>query len=485
VTRLPETPEMPLRGDDVLGGTGAASFLLAHHQHLGSRIWVQVGIRAFVSAAIIVGAWLGAGPVGVDQLPVARLVVVGLVLGGYNMLILLLVHPYRDPARATEAQRFLHGVLYTTIVIDYSILTYAVWLVGGALSPFLAFFPLHLMNCILLSRRAAVGSTIWAFTLLSGLVLGEYFGLIPAPAPAGMVPVAGALDGRYILMVLVVFALLFAAIVFLLRGFSELLRGNELHIREVNEELERLSSMRRDFLHITLHNIQAPVGAATMLLNNLRAGFGGPLTPDQDRWLERSLQRLDDVSDFMHDLRVLGSLESETLREEVREVDLRTMLQGLEEEYAEMARARRHRLTLELPTVLPPVRGIERLLREAVANFITNAIKYTAEGGRIVIRARGLPTQVRIEVQDNGIGIAPEDQERLFDEFVRIRRAGTPLANVPGDGLGLSIVRHVVQAHGGRTGVESELDRGSTFYVLLPTASTSASPSAPAAGSPD
>jgi signal transduction histidine kinase len=268
--------------------------------------------------------------------------------------------------------------------------------------------------------------------------------------------------------VLLLYGMLFAFTSFLLIGFSELLRRSERQLQQANEELKQLSRLRRDFLHIALHNIQAPVGAATMLLNNLRAGFGGSLTPDQDRWVERSLKRLDDVSDFMHDLRVLSSLESGGLGDEAGAVDLRTLLQGLQEEHAELAGARGQRLSLEVPPDLPAVRGIERLLREAVANYVTNAIKYTPEGGRIVIRARRASSLVRIEVQDNGIGIAPEEQEKLFQEFVRIRRSGTPFSDVPGDGLGLSIVRRVVEAHGGKAGVESYPDQGSTFFIQLP-----------------
>ena len=79
-------------------------------------------------------------------------------------------------------------------------------------------------------------------------------------------------------------------------------------------------------------------------------------------------------------------------------------------------------------------------------------------------------TGVRIEVVDDGIGIAPEDQERLFTEFVRIQREGTAVAGARGTGLGLSIVKRVAEAHGGRVGVESRRDKGSRFFVELPAA---------------
>ena len=108
------------------------------------------------------------------------------------------------------------------------------------------------------------------------------------------------------------------------------------------------------------------------------------------------------------------------------------------------------------------------MISEAVANYVTNAIKYTDNGGSITVRARFNPPVVRIEVQDNGIGIAPEHQSDLFREFVRIKVAGTTISNAGGSGLGLSIVRHVAERHQGRCGVESEPGRGSTFYLELP-----------------
>jgi signal transduction histidine kinase len=138
-------------------------------------------------------------------------------------------------------------------------------------------------------------------------------------------------------------------------------------------------------------------------------------------------------------------------------------------EHQDLARQSRHTLRLQVEGRIPPVRGLQLLLREAIANYITNAVKYTPEGGTIVVRARSsTPTTVRIEVEDDGIGIAPEDQERLFTEFVRIPREGKAVDRAKGTGLGLSIVKRVVEAHGGAVGVESGRAEGSTFFVELP-----------------
>jgi signal transduction histidine kinase len=146
-------------------------------------------------------------------------------------------------------------------------------------------------------------------------------------------------------------------------------------------------------------------------------------------------------------------------------VDLRAIVQEVVEEYADLAQQRRQSLTAELPDSLPPVRGIARLLREALVNYVTNAIKYSGDGRTIVVRVRAQDASLRVEVQDDGPGIPPERQTHLFEEFVRISRGKGAEA---GTGLGLSIVRRIAEAHAGQVGVESTPGQGSCFFLTLP-----------------
>jgi signal transduction histidine kinase len=239
-------------------------------------------------------------------------------------------------------------------------------------------------------------------------------------------------------------------------------------MRLANAELSRLSQQRKDFLNIAAHNLRAPLGAVTMLLDNMRAGLAGATTEKQRDWLDRSLKRLGDLSEFMKGIQTLASLESDIIKTQFSRVDLIAVAGRLVDEYEDIAAERGHELVLEAPERVPPVVGHDRLLQEALVNYVTNAIKYTPSGGRIAVRVLSRPPMVRAEVSDNGIGIAPEDQGRLFQEFFRIPGGGNKTNKVKGSGLGLSIVRRVVLAHGGRTGVESEAGKGSTFFMELP-----------------
>ncbi|MDY7109101.1 MAG: HAMP domain-containing sensor histidine kinase [Planctomycetota bacterium] len=448
-----------------------APLLLTDARLLGTRLYLHTWIRLFVAATIVIGAFVAKYLVGIENLPMLGLLAVAVIIALYNAAAWYLAKRFRQPEQTTTDHRRALTTMYAAIVLDFLSLTIATWLVGGTRSPFLAFYLVHVMlSCVLLSRRAAMTFASLAYAFLAALVLAEWSGLIPWHDVHGAIAGKGALDGRFVLTVLVVYGLLFGLTAFLLLTLVELLRQGEQDLRQTNAELERLSNMRRDFLHIALHNLQSPVGAATMLLTNLRTGLGGPLTDQQKEWVERVLARLDGLTGFITDLQTLSTLETRSIDQQWTPVDVPALLRTVVDDHRELAQGHGHTMKLEVARPLPQVMGIERLLREAVVNFVTNAIKYTPDGGRIILRAVHRPPFVHIEVEDNGIGISQADQNHLFDEFVRIRRDDAAVSKATGSGLGLSIVRRVIEAHHGRTYVTSRLNEGSTFVIELPAA---------------
>jgi signal transduction histidine kinase len=130
------------------------------------------------------------------------------------------------------------------------------------------------------------------------------------------------------------------------------------------------------------------------------------------------------------------------------------------------ATQKRIHLSTDLPSEgLPLIEADAALLNQALHNLLDNAIKFTDAGGKVQIGVRVKDDQVIFAVRDTGIGIAPLDQPRLFDKFFRVKRPG---AKGSGSGLGLAIVKSVAERHHGRAWVESQLGRGSTFYISLP-----------------
>ena len=476
VARGAREPEMDIEHDPIVWATdttpvpeGGAHSLLLHRELMAQRLRIQAMVRFVVAGGIVVSAWGAKHLVGIDGLDVPSLVVLASFLALFNLGTVGAIRRCAETEPECPYERMLHGLMHLTISVDFVFLTVALWIVGGTNSPFKAFYLIHVfLAAILLSPRAAMAHALFGYVLLSGLVLAEYSGWVPARYPIGAVNTSVPMDGRFAVTVVVVQGFLMGLTVFLATGLAQLLRQGEQRLRAANAELTQLSTLRRDFLHITIHDLKAPANAAAMLLQNLTAGLGGPLTEQQEAWLERCQIRLRELSALLRDFEILTMLDAETIRKQAQPIDPAALIRALVEENEDLAHARGHHIEAVADGALPSVYGIERLVREAVANLITNAVKYTPEGGRIAVAAASNGRRVYVQVSDTGVGISAENQQRLFQEFVRIgsdvRRAG----GVPGTGLGLSIVRRIVDLHGGRVGVRSEPGQGSMFVIELP-----------------
>ncbi len=434
---------------------------------LGARLHLHALIRFGAAGVLVLAAFLGRYLVGISDLDVRGLAWLAAAIVAYDLVAWLLVRPHGAPGAVAGHYRRLLAVMHATVVLDFLALTGVLWFTGGLRSPFAAFFLLHVMlTSVLLSGREAAASAVLACALLAGLAWGELTGILPPELPAGIAG-PGPLDPRLAVVILAVYGLLFGVVAYLLIGLATVMRGGEAQLRGAYAALERLSGLRRDFLDIAIHNLKAPLGAVTMFLQNLKAGLAGPLNEKQTDWVERALQRLDGLNGFLGDLRLLATLETGGIEERMEPLDLAPTLLELSEEWGPEARARGIRFSYDGPSSTPKVIGNERLLREAVANYLSNAVKFTPEGGEVVLRAEPLPGSVRISVEDTGPGIPLADQGDLFREFTRLRSSGAGRGERRGSGIGLSLVKRIAEAHGASIGCRSEPGRGSEFFLEL------------------
>lgn len=444
--------------------------VLFHDRLLGTRLYIHSLARFFIVFTILAGTLFARNVVGISDLPAPPFVLLAMLLGSYNVPVFVVARKYHDQSGGPPPHRLLAGLMHTTIFVDFLFLTVLLWLVGGANSPFKAFYLIHvILASLLLSPRSACVHALLGYSMFTLLVAGQWFAWIPHHAPVGAVNSDAPLDGRYVITVLVVQGILMTFATFLISGLTRMLRAGETRLGCANAELTRLSKMRRAFLHVTLHDLKSPADAMTMLLNNLTSGVGGELTEQQRHWVQRCQLRLSELSGFLRDFQTLAALDSDAIGNQSGSVDIATMLERILVENEDLIRRSMHEVTLDVASGLR-VRGVERLVHEAVANLITNAIKYTPIGGVIKIRAQAREAVVRIEVEDNGIGIAPEDQQKLFQEFVRLKPRHDQTGDVTGSGLGLSIVQRIVEMHHGHVRVTSTPNHGSTFTIELPAA---------------
>jgi signal transduction histidine kinase len=450
-----------------MGPRTKRDLILTHSLLLGERLYLFARLRFLAAAGILVGGLFATYAVGVEGLNLAALCGAALFLASYNVAVFFAVRPYRHLGEGADKHRRLALIAYVSVSLDYLVLTYAIWHVGGAESPFLAFYLLHvILASVLLSRAEAYGHAAVGYLFLSGLVLGEWSGIVPRQTIVGATA-GGGLDGRLVLTILFVYGLLTGVTTALTTGIVKLLRESEHGLRGARDRLEHLADIRRSFLHVVLHDVRSPVGTVVAMLEGLAGGIDGPLGEAQKQRVARASRRLYGVLDLLRSLRVLADLETERLETMMAPVDLLSTIRAAVEDHLDSAEQHGLSLQTSLPPSLPNVEGVERLIREALANYLTNAIKYTQPGGRVIVEASSTADIVRIEVKDNGPGISAEDQRRLFQEFARAGRTGGRANKAGGIGLGLSIVRRIADAHDGRAGVVSELGSGSTFFIEL------------------
>ena len=234
--------------------------------------------------------------------------------------------------------------------------------------------------------------------------------------------------------------------------------------RQAVEQLERLNRAKSEFVSIVSHEFRTPLtgiqGFSEMMrdeqltLEEMRE-YAGDINKDS--------QRLNRMIDEMLDL---DRMESGRMTIHPERMDLNAVL----DEAVNRVRpnAPNHTLSLDLQGDLPSIHADRDRLTQVASNLLNNAVKYSPTGGRITVKSRADGGQVRIEVRDEGLGIPPEALETIFERYSRVDSQATK--DIPGTGLGLPIVRQIVQLHGGKVWAESELGRGSVFHVTLPLA---------------
>lgn len=239
--------------------------------------------------------------------------------------------------------------------------------------------------------------------------------------------------------------------------------------------LRRLESVRRDFVANVSHELKTPLTAIRGLVETMLDDPEMPVETGR-RFLERIREQSLRLSTLVGDLLTLARIEANEERVERRALDLGALLRDCSSRFGELAARHGLALDTQLGALSRSVEGDEESLRQIVDNLLDNACKYTPAGGRVWLRVEQDDSETRIEVRDTGIGIAPRDQERVFERFYRVDKARS--RELGGTGLGLSIVKHLVQTLGGRVSLESHVGRGSTFRVHLPHASRLGAPSA-------
>jgi signal transduction histidine kinase len=238
-----------------------------------------------------------------------------------------------------------------------------------------------------------------------------------------------------------------------------------LEIEDKSRQLEVASQHKSEFLASMSHELRTPLNAILGFSEVLADGMFGEVNDKQAEYLRDILESGRHLLSLINDILDLSKIEAGRMELEPTDFDLPSAIDSSLTLVRERAGRRGIALDRQIDERVGMILGDERKVKQVVLNLLSNAIKFTPDGGRIDVRAAVIGGFVEVSVADTGVGIAPEDQERVFEEF---RQVGTADRKVEGTGLGLALSRKFVELHGGQIWVKSQIDLGSTFTFTLP-----------------
>jgi len=230
-------------------------------------------------------------------------------------------------------------------------------------------------------------------------------------------------------------------------------------------DLRKLERVRRDFVANVTHEFKTPLTAIQGFAETL---LGGAIDDPQNRlrFLEIILEHSRRLARLTDDLLKLSKMDADRLELEIRRLSVSQFVESCIETTQRPAAEKDLRISVNLPPDVPDIAADRRRLAEVLQNLLDNALQYTPAGGQIMVSASADDSEVTFTVSDTGIGIPQSDQPRIFERFYRVDVARS--REVGGTGLGLAIAKHLVEVHGGRLWVESEVGQGSQFHFTVP-----------------
>jgi len=410
-------------------------------------------------------------------LPMAALCYSLAGVGLYNLAFHLLTRRLTGQAAPPE----VHGwLMHAQVVADLVALTIILHFSGGLENPFSVYYVLFVaVGSILTTKRASYAYATAATLLWAGLLVSEAVGLVAHHNLVGFRSPVRYEQASHIVAEAVILGTANFGVAHFASSIIERLRERETQLyqanascelragelRELNRRLQEFDRTRAFFIRLVTHELRAPVAAIKSYLRLILDGY-----VPQERLTEiiaKTEQRAGDQLELIEDLLELARIQ-EPKTEKCEPVNVASVLDDVIDMLQARIEDRRVKVTLDVGSAPCIVLADRDHIKQVWTNLISNAIKYTPEGGEVSVALRRLDGGLRGEVADTGIGIKPADQAHIFDTFYRTEEAKAMCRQ--GTGLGLSIVRGVVDLYGGRVWVESVPGRGSTFYFELPVA---------------
>lgn len=349
---------------------------------------------------------------------------------------------------------------------DVVLLTAAIYISGGPNSPLL---PSYVIVVAVLSLLSNFGVTVLCVlgivVCYAAMLVLMVTGVLPPTPVLGWTPGGAPGVGDAIISILYC-ALVVGVPAFFSAATLRALRAREADLERRTAQLIQAASQRSQFVASMTHELRTPIHGVQGLADVIAAGVYGPVTDKQKEAcasIKRSAQSLLALVD---DVLQLTRAEAGKIEARPGAVDVRELLERVTASVSWMVGTKNLSLGTDLGEALPPVHSDERWLAHVLVNLIANAVKFTPEGGRVTVGARAVAGGVELYVEDTGIGIAPEEQEVIFEPFRQGEHGDEK--RYGGVGLGLALVARLCELLACEVSIESAVGKGTTFRVVVP-----------------
>jgi len=244
------------------------------------------------------------------------------------------------------------------------------------------------------------------------------------------------------------------------------LRESMKQLKEVNIQLKEADMLKSKFLSTMSHELRTPMNAVIGFTDLLANQFFGSLNEKQINYLKQIDSSSKHLLALIDNLLDITRIDAGSVKVELEPLALEDSIQAIAQIFKTQLNRKNVKLQIECEPTAKTIRADNRIFRQILFNLISNAIKYSPDDSSIIVRALRMPDKVFVSITDMGIGIEPEDQEKLFNEFYQVNRSRDE--SLGGLGIGLNLVKRLVKLHGGEIGVESEPGKGSTFWFTIP-----------------
>lgn len=355
--------------------------------------------------------------------------------------------------------RFLHYVGIVSFI----------YFTGGLNSPFLFLLAAHAFADMILSHVVYGSFSFFCGISLSGLMLlFQFLGWLPLVLPYPQeTPVPYEIlfsFYTYNLLIGLVFLIILLTGGLAVAFSTWQVRQREMELESANRVLGQLAKARAQFISAASHDIRAPLTGVLGFSELMLMGKAGSLTEQQKRYINTIHTSGKHLLEIIEDLLDISRIDAEQLKLSLQEYNV---AEGITSAYGALKPlfdSKQIEVEINIDPAIPFVKADPVRVNQMLINYLSNAMKFTPDKGKVTISALQEGKFVKIEVRDTGVGISAEDQAHLFERFFQSERTKY---GVKGTGLGLSIVKQLVELHGGKVGVESKIGHGATFWFTL------------------